>query len=144
MCGVLQQFIFYQRQGDWQGHLSETAKMLLYLTAASHYKYGQQSLPLYLQDMKLLPDNAPKIHDFLQKAGFFGGRSYWSHNAVSPDMLLEQAFDADTKEEGGLCSIYTNAAARTKWVYTKFVTAATGSILKTMLHLHQENSAVQS
>ena len=90
--------------------------------------------------MNLLPDNAPKIHDFLLKGGFFGRRSYGSHNAVSPDMLLEQAFNADTKEEGGLCSIYTNAAARTKWVYTKCVTAATSSLLQTMLHLHQKNN----
>ena len=66
--------------------------------------------------------------------------NYGSHNAVSLDMLLEQAFNADTKEEGELCRSYTNAAARTKWVNTKCVTAATSSLQKTMLHLHQENN----
>lgn len=33
-------------------------------------------------------------------------------NAVSPDMLLEQTYNADTKEEGGLRGITTNPANR--------------------------------
>ena len=37
------------------GHLCEAGKMLPYLTAAGHFKYGQQSLPLYLAEMKSLP-----------------------------------------------------------------------------------------
>ena len=34
------------------------------------------------------------------------------HNAVSLDMLLEQTFNADAKEDGGLSGITMNAAAR--------------------------------
>jgi len=75
--------------------------------------------------MKVLPDIDPDIYDFFVKGGFVGRRSYGSHNAVSPAMLLEQTYNADTKEEEEPCSIYTNTAARTKWVFIKCVTAAT-------------------
>lgn len=54
MSDILERFLFYQREGHWYGHLSESAKMLPYLTAAGHYKYGQQSLPIYIHEMKEL------------------------------------------------------------------------------------------
>ena len=47
MSDILHRFIYHQREGNWMGHLCESARMLPYLTAAGHYKYGQQSLPLY-------------------------------------------------------------------------------------------------
>ena len=53
-------------------------------------------------------------------------------------MLLEQTYNADVKEESGLGGITHNEAARTKWVYTKSVTAAVSNQLKTMLHLYSE------
>jgi len=62
-----------------------------------------------------------------------------NHNAVSPDMLLEQTYNADAKEDSGLDDITLNIAARTKWVYTKPVTAAVSAQLKSMLYLHGDN-----
>ena len=62
MCDILLKFIYYEREGDWYGHLCESANMLPYLTAAGHYKYGQQSLPQYLYEMKQLETVAPSIH----------------------------------------------------------------------------------
>ena len=53
-----------------------------------------------------------------------GRRSYGCHNGVSPDMILEQSYNADVKEESGLVSITMNEDARTKWVYTKLLTDA--------------------
>jgi hypothetical protein len=54
-------------------------------------------------------------------------------------MLLEQTYNADAKEESGLDGITLNVAARTKWVYTKPVTAAISAQLKSMLHLNSAN-----
>ena len=138
MSAILHRFIFYQREGDWMGHLSESAKMLPYLTAAGHYKYGQQSLPIYLHEMKQLPDTAPEVHEALMAGAFVGRRTNGHHNAVSPDMLLEQTYNADAKEASGLGGITQNTAACTKWIYTKSVTAAVSSQLKAMLHLNSE------
>ena len=121
---ILHRFIFYQREGHWEGHLTESGKMLPFLTAAGHYKYGQQSLPSYIHEMKQLPDITPDVHRAFVKGAFVSRRSDGHHNAVSPDMLLEQTYNADAKDESGLGGINRNEAARTKWEYTKYVTAA--------------------
>ena len=55
---------------------------------------------------------------------FVGRRADGRHNFVSLDMLLEQTYNADPKEESGLGGITSNEASRTKWVYTKSITAA--------------------
>ena len=139
MSDILIKFTYHEREGNWLGHLSETAKMLPYLTAAGHYKYGQQSLPLYLYEMKQLQETAPEVHQSFMQGAFVGRRCEGSHNGVSPDMLLEQTYNADAKEASGLDGIAIKPEARTKWVYTKPITAAVSSRLKTMLHLQPEN-----
>ena len=53
-------------------------------------------------------------------------------------MFLEQTYNADAKDESGSEGITRNEAARTKWVYTKSVTAAVSNQLKAMLHLNSE------
>ena len=50
---------------------------------------------------------------------FVGRRADRHHNGVSDillDILLEQTYNADAKEESGLGGITLNVAARTKWV----------------------------
>ncbi len=139
MSDILHRFIYYQREGNWVGHLCESVQMLPYLTAAGHYKYGQQSLPLYLAEMKKLPETAPEVHEALMAGAFVGRRADGSHNGVSPDMLLEQTYNADAKEASGLDGITLNPAAWMKWLYTKPLTAAISAELKSMLHLHSSS-----
>lgn len=136
MTDILQRFVFYQREEHWKGHLEETANMLPYLAAAGHYKYAQQSVPLYLSEMKKLPETATEIHQAFLDVAFVGRRTAGEHNAVSPDMFLEQTYNADVKEESGLDGITLNKAARNKWVYTKPITAAVSAELNAMLHLN--------
>ena len=138
MSDILHKFTLHEREGNWIGYLSEAAKMLPYLTAAGHYKYGQQSLPLYLHEMKQLPEIAPEVHQACMQGAFVGRRAEGHHNGVSPDMLLEQTYNADAKEASGLGGITTNSAACAKWVYTKPVTAAVSSQLKNMLYLNPD------
>ncbi|KAJ4939712.1 hypothetical protein JOQ06_029150 [Pogonophryne albipinna] len=139
MSDILHRFIYYQREGYWAGDLCESARMLPYLTAAGHYKYGQQSLRLYLSEMKKLPETAPEAHEALMAGAFVGRRADGNHNGVSPDMLLEQTYNADAKEASGLDGITLNRAARMKWVYTKPLTAAISAELKSTLHLHSSS-----
>ena len=135
---ILHRFIFYQREGHWDGYLTESGKMPPFLTAAGHYKYGQQPLPLYIHEMKQLPDIVPDVHRAFVRGAFVSRRSDGHHNAVSPDMLLEQIYIADAKEEIGLGRITRNDEARTKWVYTKSVTVVVSNQRKAMLHLNSE------
>ncbi|XP_014669530.1 PREDICTED: uncharacterized protein LOC106810621 [Priapulus caudatus] len=113
--------------------------MLSYLTAAGHYRYGQRSLPPYLAEMKKLPETAPDVHEALIAGAFVGRRADGKHNSVSPDMLLEQTYNADAKEASGLDGLTLNPATRMKWVYTKPITAAVSAELKLMLHLHSSS-----
>lgn len=136
MTDILQRFIFYQREANWKGHLHECANMLPYLAAAGHYKYAQQSLPLYLAEMKNLSDSAPDVETQFMEGSFVGRHAAGEHNGVSPDMLLEQTFNADAKEASGLDGITLNKAARSKWVYTKPITASVSAELRSMLHLN--------
>ena len=88
--------------------------------------------------MKQLPDITPDVHRAFVRGAFVSRRSDGHHNAVSPDMLLEQTDNSDAKEDSGLGGITRNEAARTKWVYTKYVTTAVNNKLKAMLHLNFE------
>ena len=90
MSDILHRFVYYQREGDWMGHLCESTRILPYLTTAGHYKYGQQYLPLYLSDMKRLPDTAPEVHRMILNGAFAGRRADGHHNGVSPEMLLQR------------------------------------------------------
>ena len=94
--------------------------------------------------MKRLPDTAPEVHRAMMNGAFVGRRAGGHHNGVSPDMFLEQIYNADAKEKSGLDGITLNIAARTKWVYTKPVTASVSTQLKTMLHLHSSNPHYES
>ena len=73
MCDILFRFVFCQREGNWEGHLCEAALMLPYLTAAGHYKYGQQSLPIYIQEMRNLETEVPEVHAALKKGHLWAG-----------------------------------------------------------------------
>ena len=106
--------------------ISEAAKMLPFLTAAGHHTYAQESLLLYLKEMKAVPLKAQAVHEAMM-AGAFVDRSDWCHNGVPPDMVIEQSYNADMKEESGQDSITMNEAA--KWMCTKPLTIAIASHL---------------
>jgi len=73
-----------------------------------------QSLPLYLKEMKDLTEFATTVHQAMMGGAFVGRRAAGSHNAVSPDMLLEQSYNGDAKEESGLDGITLKPSARNK------------------------------
>ena len=56
MVKILFQFIYAQWEGQWMDYLTEAAKMIPYIVAAGHHKYGIW-LSLYLKEMKDLEKN---------------------------------------------------------------------------------------
>ena len=92
---------------------------------------------VYIKEMKDLQHTASNIYNAFMHGCFVARRSSGSHNAVSPDMILEQTYNADAKEESGLDGIADNDAARSKWILTKPITAEVSSKLKDMLNVHQ-------
>ena len=73
--------------GNKTGHMCESARMLPYLRATRHNKYGQQTLPLYLSKIKKLPETSREVHNVLTTVG---RRADGPQHGVSPDMLPEQ------------------------------------------------------
>ena len=64
--------------------------------------------------MATLPESAPEVHTAMMNGCFVGRRSAGSHNAVSPDMLLEQTYNANAKESSGLGGLTVKPAVCTK------------------------------
>lgn len=93
-----------------------------------------KSLPLYLSEMRALPDIAPEVYQAMLNGAFVGRTLDVCHNGVSPDMLLEQTYNAYAKEESGLDGITQSISAR-----TKPITAGVSSQLKSMLNLHSNS-----
>ena len=97
--------------------------MLPYLVAAGHHKYGIY-LSLHLQEMKDLQRTAPEVYTEFLRGHFTVHRSDGRHNGVSPDMVLEQTYNAEVKQKQGLSGITLQPKAQMKWLYTKPIVAA--------------------
>ena len=77
---------------------------------------------------------APHIYQrFVNRGDFTVRKSDGKNNGVSPDMILEQTYNADLKQKG-LTGITMNEKAENKWLYTKAVLAAVSSKFKYMLN----------
>lgn len=136
MTSILHRFLYAQREGNWQDYLNEAGNMIPYIVAAGHHKYGVY-LPLYLNDMNQLPTTYPTLHKrYIDHGDFTIRRTDGKHNGVSPDMVLEQSYNADLKNKQGLSGITLNEKAQTKWLYTKPVVAAASGQFRNMLQMN--------
>ena len=102
--------------------------------AAGYHKYGIYP-SLHLQEMKDLQWTAPEVcREFLQ-GQFSVHRSDGKHNGVSPDMVLEQTYNAEVKQKQGLSGITLQPKAQTKWPYTQPILTAVAGKLRRMTHV---------
>ena len=65
---------------------------------------------MFLSEMKKLREIAPNVYKALLKGAFVGRRFDGHHNGVSPDVLIEQTYKEDAKEESGLDGITLNVS----------------------------------
>ena len=61
MCQILKRYIHAERSGDWQSHLDKIEKMVHMIVSAGHQNYAS-CLPMYLRDMRELPNKHPDVH----------------------------------------------------------------------------------
>ena len=94
--------------------------------------------------MSTLSQDAPYVFDCFANGEFTIRRADGNHNGVSPDMILEQTYNAEVKQKQGLCGITMKPDAQSKWLYTRPITATVSGKLKKMLHLTQESMLVSS
>ena len=89
--------------------------------------------------MKNWPTNSPEVHQAFLKGAFVGRRADGCHNGVSADIVLEQTW-MYMPRKSGLDGIILHPAASNKWFYTKPITVALSSQLKSMLHLSKDEN----
>lgn len=114
MVSILKRFIRAERAGDWLQHLEEAGNMLPYIVAAKHTKY-MSSLPLYLDDMRALPQQHPSVYENFLKGRFTVHRTGGTFNGTWTDMALEQTYNREGKSSL-LKGISLNPAAREKYI----------------------------
>ena len=141
MMKILLCFIYAQREGDWLDYLHQANKMLPFIVASGHHKYGVY-LSLHLKEMKTLQESAPHIYEKFLDGEFTVRRANGKHNGVSPDMVLEQTYNAEVKQKLGLKGITLNPKAQQKWLYTKPITASVSGKFRRMLHLEPDTPMV--
>ena len=131
MVLVLWQFLYSERSGDWDGHLEGASKMLPYLVACGHYKYGT-CLIEYLAEMQGLPQEVDQaFHNGL----FNVKRRNAKFNCISPDHAVESTINLDSKTEGGMTGITMNELALVKWTLTLPFCASVSSTFTEMLRI---------
>lgn len=69
MISIAQWYIFSERSGSWDEHLSSVEKMLPYLVAAGYYRYVSY-VPHYLKSMKELKSTAPFVWNKFKNGKF--------------------------------------------------------------------------
>ena len=92
MVMILKRYIRSERAGLWLSHLDEVQNMLPYIVAAHHTRY-MICIPLYLHDMRDLPEKHPYVHKNFMQGNFTVHRIHGKFNGMWTDMALEQAYN---------------------------------------------------
>ena len=129
MCQILKRYIHAERSGDWQSHLDEIEKMLPYIVSAGHQNYAS-CLPMYLRDVRELPNKHPDVHHLFMQDNFTVHRSSGSFNGIWTDLALEQTFNREGKTTL-LRGISQKKTAKEKYIKSvPFLTKVSESVRK--------------
>jgi len=100
--GLVKDFIFAERTGDWSFHLATVRKMLNLYAASGRVNYAK-SARLYLQTMNELPEKHPWLFQCFNEKGYHTIRRsdrYWA--GLWSDLTIEQVLMRSVKSRGGL------------------------------------------
>ena len=122
-----------------QAHLSEVENIIPYITAAEHRNYAV-CLPLYLHDMKALPESFPAIHEKFMQGHFAVHRTPGSFNGIWTDLAIEQTYNRDGKISI-LKGISQSPAAREKYNKTAPILTAVSEQVTSIFHMNTGISA---
>ena len=115
---LILKFIYAERSGSWQLHVSTTLEMLPYFHAAGHLPYAK-SAHLYAQQMiNISTKMSEKELQLFTKKGFFTirrSKKFWS--GTWTDMCIEQNLMRSMKSIGGL----THGRGMTENTITKWI-----------------------
>ena len=138
MVLILKRYIHAERAGLWDQHLQEAQNMLPYTTSSGHNKY-MSCLPIYLNEMKNLPNTAPEVYSEFQAGNFAVHQVEGEFNGTWTDMALEQTYNKEGKTSL-FKGITQTETAREKYIkMLPFLTAISESV-KQMVHMDSTHS----
>ena len=136
MVEILKRYTVSERAGNKLDHLQEVENMIPFMVAAKHTRY-MSCIPLYLRDMKDLPEMHPDVYENFMLGWFTVRQSKADFNGVWSDMALEQTYNKEGKTSL-FKEISQAPAARQKYVkVVPFMTAVSEGI-KSMAHVNQQ------
>ena len=144
-------FIRAVRTGNWDLHLEALEVFTKYYFAHDMLNYARM-IPLYLAEMKMLPETDPEIYEEFQQGNWVVNKnSCVSFCAVGADNALEHV-NRSMKVSGGLIGITLNPNARTKYFLiapelarlAEKAKQMAGTSPKTAKHHHSLTNAVRS
>ena len=119
MVEILLGLIRASREGNWDLHLLKIEQMIPFCFAYGKTNYARY-LPIYLHDMKVLPIEHPKLHQYFVQGGFsaqIGNDNTFGRIPI--DQTIEETVNKDTQTPGGTkgFSLQPNA------IYKHYMTA---------------------
>ena len=98
--GLIKDFIFAERFGDWSFHLSTVKRMLNLFASSGRIHYAKYAR-LYIQSMAELPQKRPWLHRcFLEKGYHTIRRSDHYRAGLWSDLIIEQVLMRTLKSRG--------------------------------------------
>ena len=113
-------YIYAEREGIWNEHLTAVTQMANVIAAADHQKYVK-AVVTYLAEMKALPQTAPEVETEFQQGNSMVKRACGKFNGIWTDMALECSQNCDAKGktgQAGLKGITLKIQTQEKWFLT--------------------------
>ena len=98
---LLKQLITADREGDWNIHLCTVQELLSFFRTTNSINYLRYA-SWYLEKMRKLPEDHPKIYEKSIKGGFVVQTKPGFFQSTSPDIKLEQTINRLQKSSGGI------------------------------------------
>ena len=98
-------------------HLNCLAEMLVWMAAYNRTNYTPY-LPVYLLDMRCLPNTHPSVHKHLSAGGFLAHLSRNTFSGIPHDQTIEMIINKDSKTGGGLIGKTLQHHHVSKWMWT--------------------------
>ena len=101
MVGVMLDILRASREGNWQLHLASIKTMIPWCFAYDKVNYARY-LSAYYQEMVLLPETQPEVHEYMTSGGFCVQMGQLNpFGRIPVDQAVEETVNKDTQTAGG-------------------------------------------
>ena len=118
---------------------AKVQNMIPYIVSSGHIKYAI-CLPIYLTEMRALPETHPSVFQSFSQGNFTVHRSKGNFNGIWADLAMEQTFNRDGKA-ALLKGITQDSAAKNKYIKSvPFMAKVSESVKSLETCTHQQST----